>query len=87
MLKQYILKSASLDLDLSVGNGKLNITEQLFSETSILKLFITPILTFLVLVQSKSTHPFKSNWICWAFPDGPVVKTPDILCDVVKKTE
>ena len=61
MLKQYILKSASLDLDLSVGNGKLNITEQLFSETSILKIFITPIFIFLVLVQSKSTHPFKSN--------------------------
>ena len=39
MLKQYILKSASLDLvtSLSVGNGQLNITEKLFSETSIKK--------------------------------------------------
>lgn len=84
MLKQYILNSASLDLDLSVGNGKLNITEQL-SETSILKIFfITPII-FLVLVQSKTTYSFKSNWSCWAFPGGPLVKSPDILYDVVKK--
>lgn len=61
MLKQYILNSASLDLDLSVGNGKLNITEQL-SETSILKIiFITPIVIFLVLVQSETTYSFKSN--------------------------
>ena len=85
MLKQYILNSASLDLDLSVGNGKLNITEQL-SETSILKIiFITPIVIFLVLVQSETTYSFKSNWSCWAFPGGPLVKSPDILCDVVKK--